>query len=405
MLSRVVSVCWTLCLILLPGLGCSGASNESPEVAQGGNGGEAGGSGAGGESGSGGTALGNTGGSVQQAGGTAGKREVDAGAAPDKDAGVPDGPPPGLVPMFVAAGQGGRTITSCDDGKTWIANHFYENANVDHSPYTNKGLAYGNGMFVVILAWGADVSLKTSTDGVTWTRNTMFDRGFYGGVAFGGDRFVMLRQGVTQYSSDLGKTWKRSRIQPQNDYREGGGGHGLAGAKGVFGGGGGDVPSMSWDGGETFTTANGCPRINYGGIGSQGGIAAGNGHLVFVSSNGDYCHVTDNGKLTTKGNLGGQISGKLFFTGGKFWVASGNTLYNSETGETWSKKSVSPTSVNLHAIAIGDTGTFVGVGESGSDYYRSTDGVAWQKVPGPAGTALFRVVHGYGSASAMCPAK
>lgn len=29
-------------------------------------------------------------------------------------------PPVGLVPMFVGAGHGGRTITSCDDGKTWI---------------------------------------------------------------------------------------------------------------------------------------------------------------------------------------------------------------------------------------------------------------------------------------------
>lgn len=305
--------------------------------------------------------------------------------------------------MFVAAGHGGRTITSCDDGKTWIANHAYESGNADHSAYTHKGMAYGNGMFMVILAWGADVSLKMSTDGVTWTRKT-FGGGFYGGIGFGGDRFVMLRQGVSQHSSDLGKTWTRSRIQPRNDYREGGGGNGLPGQQGVFAGGGTNVPSMSWDGGETFVTADGCPSMDFGGIGAEGGVAVGDGNLVFVSSKGDYCHVTDNGKSITKGNLGMAVNGKVSYAGGKFWVASRNTLFTSPTGKTWTKVAAVPTTVSLQSVTQGDSGTFVGVGRSGGDFFRSADGTNWQKVAGPSGNSLVRVVFGYGTASAMCPA-
>lgn len=389
-------------------MGDAGANNagvtddDDPSYEPGAQGGDGGSSAQGGASGS---LVPNSNDMNTAAKGGSDQQTANAGASTGADSGVPVpvAPPAGTVPMFVAAGHGGRTITSCDDGKTWIANHNYENGNADHSAYTHKGLSYGNGMFMAILAWGADVSLKMSTDGVTWSRKT-FGSGFYGGIAFGGDRFAMLRQGVTQYSSDLGKTWTRAKTQPRNDYREGGGGHGLPGGKGVFGGGGGNVPSMSWDGGETFVTADGCPSIDFGGIGGEGGVAAGDGNLVFVSSRGDFCHVTDNGKAITKGNLGSQISGKVSFTGGKFWIASGNTLFTSDTGKTWTKTSASPSTVSLQSVTRGDSGTYVGVGRSGSDFYRSADGLTWQKVPGVSGNSLVRVVFGYGSASAMCPA-
>lgn len=310
--------------------------------------------------------------------------------------------PAGLVAMFVAAGQGGRTVTSCDDGKTWIANHSYADVDEDHSPYTNKGLTYGNGLFAVVLGWGASPSVKSSRDGVNWTRDTSIQGGFMGGIAFGGDRLILLRQDVTQHSTDLGKTWVRSKVQPRNDYREGGGGHGLPGRKGVFGGGGGGTPSMSWDGGETFKSADGCPSMQFGGIGSVGGVAAGGGHLVFVSENGDFCHVTDDGSRIERGNVGGPVRGKVVYAGKKFWAVSGNVIYSSVAGDKWTKHTLAPTTVSLQSMAIGDTGTFVGVGRR--EFFRSTDGTNWQKVPGPTGPSLIRVVSGYGTPTANCPA-
>ncbi len=323
----------------------------------------------------------------------------------DPDGGIlpPEETPIGKVPMFVAAGQGGRTIASCDDGKTWVANRSFENNNDDHSPNTHKGLAYGGGTFVVLLGWGADSSLLVSTDGVSWKRNTGLGNVSYGGIAYGGNRFVLLRQEVAQYSEDMGATWTRARIQPSNDHREGGGGNGLPGQKGVFGGGGsGTVPSMSWDGGETFSSVPGCGNFDFGGIGGEGGVAAGNGHLVFVSRLGTTCHVTDNGKTVTTGKLDSEVDGKLVFALGKFWVTNGATIYSSQTGEIWKRIAASPSDLALQAIAVGNTGTFVAISKTGADFYRSTDGVTWQKVSGPPGPALMRVVFGYGLPSSQC---
>jgi hypothetical protein len=372
---------WTTVVVA----GCASKSEGGGDVQAGADGGlAAGGAVTGTGAGSGGTP------------GTA-KVELDGGT-------LPSDKPKGTVPMFVAAGQGGRTIVSCDDGQTWVANRSFENNNDDHSPNTHKGLAYGGGTFIVLLGWGADSSLLVSTDGVTWNRNTGLGKVSYGGIAHGGNRFVLLRQEVSQYSEDKGATWMRARIQPSNDHREGGGGDGLPGQKGVFGGGGsGTVPSMSWDGGETFSLAQGCGNFDFGGIGGEGGVAAGNGHLVFVSRLGNTCHVTDNGKTVTTGKLDSEIDGKLDFAAGKFWVTNGSAIYSSETGENWKRTTASPSNVSLQAIAVGDTGTFVAISKTGADFYRSTDGSNWQKASGPSGPALMRVVFGYGLPSNVCP--
>jgi len=359
------------------------AGNQSPMAG--------GGSGAGGWVGAGAGAGGGAG-----SGGGTPRVEPDGGT-------LPLDTPKGKIPLFVAAGQGGRTIVSCDDGRTWVANRNFENNNDDHSPNTHKGLAYGGGTFIVLLGWGADSSLLVSTDGVTWKRNTDLGKVSYGGIAHGGNRFALLRQDVAQYSEDMGATWTRARVQPSNDHREGGGGNGLPGQKGVFGGGGsGTVPSMSWDGGETFSLAAGCGNFDFGGIGGEGGVAAGNGHLVFVSRLGNTCHVTGNGKTVTTGKLDSEVDGKLVFAAGKFWVTNGATIYSSETGESWKRTAASPSNVSLQAVAVGDSGTFVAISKTGADFYRSTDGSNWQKATGPPGPALIRVVFGYGLPSSLC---
>lgn len=312
-------------------------------------------------------------------------------------------PPPGLVPMFVAAGMGGRTITSCDDGRTWTADNTLEAGNNDHSPYAHKGFAYGNGLFIELLAWGADVSLKVSDDGVTWRRETMFDRTFYGGLGFGGGAFVMMRQGVTQSSRDGGKTWRRARVQPRADFREGGGG----GSEGVFAGGSGSAIDTSWDGGETWGALVGCPAFDFGGIGQHGGIAYAAGSLVLVSRDGASCQVQSGGTKVTRGSLGSTraIEGKLFLVGGRFWVPNGNEGFVSEDGVTWTRVAFAPRETAVHAIARSDAGTFVGVDRRGGGFFRSADGITWLKVNGSAGNQLLRVAFGYGKPSSMCPGR
>ncbi len=76
---------------------------------------------------------------------TADAGPVDAGA---RDAGSRQ------VPIFLASGHMARTIISCDDGKTWVANHsdadllrcFYPNGNPDGGDANcdhNEGSAHG----------------------------------------------------------------------------------------------------------------------------------------------------------------------------------------------------------------------------------------------------------------------
>lgn len=351
-------------------------------------------------------------------GGEAGERlDADVPAAPDAgDSTTPqpsDGsteptgpiemPPSGAVPMFVAAGHGGRTITSCDDGRTWTANHALESGNNDHSPYTHKGLAYGQGTFMEIMGWGAGVSLKVSDDGVTWRRETNLNtNGFYGGIAHGGGVFAMLRQGVTQMSNNAGVSWTRATTQPRGDFREGGGGGDAQ--RGVFAGGGsGQAPWMSWDSGRTWRAASGCGAMDFGGIGQVGGMAYGNGVLLIVAENGKTCRINNNGDTTETGSLGASINGKLFWVGDRFWVMTGNKAHRSADGKTWETLSLQPTTVAIHSIARSDAGTYVGIDRSGSRFYRSSDGVAWQAATGTSGNQLLRVVFGYGKASAACP--
>jgi hypothetical protein len=207
-------------------------------------------------------------------------------------------------------------------------------------------------------------------------------------------------------SRDGLKTWKRARVQPRADFREGGGGGDAR--TGVFAGGSGAQLSMSWDTGETWSALAGCPSMDFGGVGQHGGIAFGNGSLVLVSRDGGTCRVTEGGAKVTRGTLGNgrPIDGKLFFTGGRFWVMNGNEAFTSDDGATWTRASLQPREVAVHAIARSDAGTFVGVDRRGGGFWRSPDGLSWTKAAGPAsGNQLLRVAFGYGKPSAACPGR
>jgi len=322
-------------------------------------------------------------------------------------------PPAGLVPMFVASGQGGRTITSCDDGKTWVGDHSYEavdygsNINfVNDSPYASKGLAYGQGTFIALMAWGGPASLKISDDCVNWTRvfNKLADStgGFFGGLGFGGGVFVLIRQQVTQISGDQGKTWKPATVQTGGDVREGGGG---GDDVGIFAGGSGDN-WMSWDDGKTWKPASGCPKMGFGAIGEYGGIAVGGANLVMVGDKGETCRVYAGGTQYQVGALGEPATGKVFFTGERFWVMNGTKAFTSDDGAAWKATTLQPASTAIQSIARGASGTYVGAHRGGGHFYRSSDGINWTAAMAPPkGNQIFRIAAGYGKPSELCPAR
>jgi hypothetical protein len=175
---------------------------------------------------------------------------IDAGDGPADAAGPgldgasldagSDPAPPGSVPRFVAQGHMGRTIVSCDDGLSWVADrsldregdhyvcdvidpavcwvdgmgcNFLDNGacvpkatqcDCDHHPGAGTGIAYGNGWFVATWGWGPKGSVRRSQDGVSW-QEVLSDTSF-GGMAFGLDRF-MAGDRQPRRSLDDGASW------------------------------------------------------------------------------------------------------------------------------------------------------------------------------------------------------
>ena len=348
----------------------------------------------------------------------------DSGGDPQPDAGPPD-PPDGLVPMFVAAGNGGRIVTSCDDGRTWVQRELLANDDEDHSQYTSKGFAYAQGRFIQLIGWGTAATFLISDDGVTWVRRTLPEQGLRAdgdgeaGIASTGDGFVLVSNGSeTFYSTDRGQSWTEGGEVMNGDesVREvGGGGE----APGVLGAGGTNQtsrdsgpyqpPSVSRDRGQTWTVATGCTSFDVGGLGQYGGAAYGNGRLVFVRRFGGVC---SSANLTsfdeTSLDTTTDVRGKPAFLDGTFWVPDRDFVHTSDDGLDWIKTALQPAGTRLNAITRSDAGTFAGFDRDSSAFYYSADGLTWQRATGPdpaAGPRLNRILFGHATPSADCPAE
>ncbi|MEP6654171.1 MAG: hypothetical protein ABJA82_12480 [Myxococcales bacterium] len=372
--------------------------------------------------------TGSTGG-ASETGGSVGSGGAGAGGASGGTGGAGGGgvPPAGMVPMFVATGYGARTITSCDDGKTWIADHVYNPTtgecngptpcNRSHQDLTEKGLVYGNGMFVQIVGWGANPSVNVSRNGIDWklTKIPASLIRIDGNIVFLTEptpHFVALMgyRGFCAESTDA-ETWKACPAAPmyQDSLREAGGG-------GPAIGGGGDNPMVfSFDSAKTWETNPSCAfGSEFGNLGQEGGIMWGHDALVVVNTGGSWCHTKDLGKTWQTGKFsdGGAV-GKASFSGGKFWAPNGAYAHTSDDGVTWTRIDFKPSTVRIHEMAVGDSGTLVGVerlGDTGNvskeptRFYRSVDGGQnWTMSTAAAGTMFRRVVFGYGLPSAKCP--
>lgn len=312
-----------------------------------------------------------------------------------------DLPPPGTIPMFVAVGRGGRTITSCDGGWTWINDRSLSDNNEDHHEHTDKGLAYGDGVFVQLLGWGAPSSLQISTDGIEWL-HTPAPEGGWGSVAFVDGAFVLASAGGSAVSLDGGATWQDGGPpQAGSHVREGGGGSGVMIV--------GPTLSATGDQGLSWSSVQGCPAgLSFGGVGQYGGMMVGSGRAVVFDEEGRFCTSEDEGVSWT----GGQVEvtgprarhGKASWADGRFWYMNGSQALVSEDGLSWDVVIFEPAGVDIHAIAHEPGGAFVGFDRHTSDLYISDDGHSWSPTeshPGP--TSLVRLQFGYALPSAQCP--
>ena len=311
----------------------------------------------------------------------------------------------GRVPMFLAAGFGGRITASCDDGRNWTINNQESDSDGDHSWYSPKGLAYGNGRFVVFSGWGQSGSVvRVSEDGVNWERKNMGAQ--YGAIGFSGGRFVMTGS-RNVLASDDGLNWEEISGDGASvsQYRSGANGYGFwtAGTK---------DKSMYNLGGNGWRNLSGCGGVDFPtGIGNEGGFVPGEGLLVVVAKTGKWCAIDDGGDRVGNGDFGREIRSVPGYMNGEFWVPSKSRAYKSVNGKDWETVSFKPDWVKIRLMAQGDSGTYVGINTEptwkkdapGNLFYRSFDGETWSQVPAPEGMSQARVVFGYAKPSDACP--
>lgn len=392
---------------ILAGRGGVAATGGAGRTGEGGVGGTVAGSSGQGGRGQAGNIAGNGGqggnvaGSGGQGGNVAGSGQGGdtpmAGAGGTSGGGGVVAPPAGTVPMFVAVGRGGRRVTSCDRGRTWIADQMVapESQDNEHQPYTPKGMTYGDGTFIFLTGWGTASTTWTSSNGVTWTQKK-HDTGF-GGIGFDKGTFVAIGGNYVALSVDKGVTWTRSSAPKSPLNREN------AAFDGIWAGGSdGQVVTMR-TGGTSWVPLSGCRGRRHGGIGMDGGYAAGLGFMVSVGDDGDTCGINiATGAPLAAGKISAVIRGKPSFVGDAIWIASGDKLHTTTDGVGWVSRTL-PTGVRFDLVARSASGTFAAASGSGDSFYFSDDGERWTKATGPSGNGLNFLLAGAGSPSPQCP--
>jgi hypothetical protein len=325
--------------------------------------------------------------------------------------------PPGLVPLFVAQGNLGRTTVSCDDGRTWVANQSDDDAAVcftggldcDHSAGAGRGITWGNGWFVATFGWGPPGAIRRSRDGVVWekvTQNTTF-----AGVAFGNGIFLAGSQPAWAANAE-GAAWARTG---EPAFREGnvrrtaflphGGGLFI-----IYAFTSANEAMLSSDNGKTWWHPATMPA-DCGADQWSGGMASGNGVILMVSPAGRACRSTDGGMSFSTAAMGGTVRGRLLWTGTEFMTWGDRGVYRSPDGAAWTAQQTTPANILIGPVARGDGGTFVAVKDEWQqwydkqEFYRSTDGVTWQTLPrgSYAGShPVSFVAFGYGTRPAAC---
>lgn len=382
-------------------------------------------------------------------GGTTGQGASGGAGGATGGSGGMGGAPPGKVPVFIAQGSVGRTAISCDDGKTWVGDHAWDTDAdpmmcgmaqqavcyesmcsyqvgtecvqqqcCDHSADVAKGVVWGNGQFVATWGWGQPGVVRTSDNGIDWVTTHPDDT--FGGLAFGGGRFVLASRspfhsedglewtagGEADFLNEDGSTMWSVRRFAYADYD--GGGRFVAVASGDSS----RDMLVSSDGGETWWRPSVIPSDCAGEVSTYGGIVSGDGVIVIVDMAGNACRSTDGGDTWSVTPTGlEQVLSHGVWTGSEFWFWGDDShLARSPDGATWTTTPMA-TPKRLGPVARSDDGTLVAVasvwqGYEAQEFLRSTDGLTWESLPAGAFAAshpIFYLGYGYAEPSEACP--
>lgn len=232
--------------------------------------------------------------------------------------------------QFLAVGnQQGYSST---DGITWSLFSISGGFNL-------QDIAWNGQIFVAVGVNGANGSIVSSPDGITWTVRSFptTSRALYG-VVWGGDKFVAVGNELFLASSD-GITW--TDVTP----------------------GGYTTYAVTYNG-STFVAA---------------------GTVVMTSHNGTAW--TFRGNVPNFNDVSGIASNgsRLIVTG-----ASGRISTSDDNGVSWTSRST-PSSSDLYGIT-GNNNMLLAVGAGGLFLTSTDDGVTWEQKTVPAGTGILRGV-------------
>ncbi len=240
-------------------------------------------------------------------------------------------------------------------------------------------ITYDGGKFVAV---GADGSITTSTDGITWTSQTLTGGGLFYGVTYGNGTFVASGQGGAVVTSTDGSSWT-SRTTPTSAML-----YCAAYGNGTFVvvGMGGTV--ISSNDGVTWTKqTSDTTKDLYG-------VAYGNNRFVVVGTAGLLLTSPDGATWTSHDGLSANTNwlDQLTWSGSLF-VAAGQagTIVTSPDGTTWTART-SGAICDYYCVAYG-TGGFVAVGAGGC-ISTSTDGATWVSRPSGVSNYLRGVTWG-----------
>jgi hypothetical protein len=286
-----------------------------------------------------------------------------------------------------------------------------------HSPGFSKGVEFGAGVFVATWGWGWPGAVATSTNGIDWT--TTLDNDTFGGLRYGGDRFVVASR--TPQTSIDGLTWMPSEEADfvggdgvtlwsvrRFGYSDYGGGRFVAYASGDS-----SIDTLvSSDGGTSWWRPSSLPADCLGeGPGAYGDII-GNGEVILmVDGDGHSCRSTDGGDTWTSSIITDQrIASSGVWTGEEFWFWGWGNRYRSTDGVAWTTEAIT-SNADVGPVARSDDGTLVAVnnvwlGYDEQVFLRSTDGLVWDTLDASAYTPshpIFFITHGFAEPSEMCP--
>lgn len=322
-------------------------------------------------------------------------------------------PPADGVPMFVALGQGGRRLVSCDEGQTWGAEQVVETNDDDHGPYSSRDVAWGDGTFLLGMGWGNPARISMSADGIDW-QETFPPRGYVesrglSGIAFGSGRFVAVVGSDSWTSDDLGQSWSLDGQLPTN-------GNVRVLTHSSFGGG---LYYAVADGGLIYQSTDGATWTNPlptpvpcdgGNLSRRGGIADREGVFVLVTDVGNVCRTDDGGVSFTHhvlGNGSGDVvvRSDVVTTDEGFYAGGRDGGWHSADGVAWNFVGFTLDGEDIATIAHStDSGALIGIARNGDDFYRSADsGRTWARADAPSGNEITAAEFGFASSSAQCP--